>query len=77
VTILALDNIGLQNICNVIGSPISYLHTPNVVGMSGSAYGPTGVWGCANNNGALETKTITRRIKVFWCFFIVRCKNTV
>jgi hypothetical protein len=48
VTILALETIGLQNICNVISAPISYLYAPNVVGMSGSAYGPTGVYNCAN-----------------------------
>jgi hypothetical protein len=48
VTILGPDNIGLQNICSVIGAPISYLYAPNVVGMSGSAYGPTGIAACAN-----------------------------
>jgi hypothetical protein len=48
VTILGQDPSGLGDYCNITSTPITYLYVPNVVGMSGSAYGPTGIHSCYN-----------------------------
>jgi hypothetical protein len=48
VTILGPDLGGFGEYCDIRSTPISYLHAPNVIGISGSSYSPSGVNGCYN-----------------------------
>jgi hypothetical protein len=48
VTILGQDPSFFGDFCIINSTPITYLYAPNVIGMSGSAYSQTGVYGCYN-----------------------------